>query len=270
MADEQLWLPGLDGCMQLAGAVYQSGDRSDGGHSTCACRGPDGAFWYFDDAKPPRRLGDDLSQTLPRHLALLVYWRPGGRADFAGVAHLGPDVSAQSFVDRSAYTDRRGTASSAEVRTPRARGRGGVTRPAPSPANTATPVQPPAEKRLKCESCGTEPPSVGALWTTASPVLSPPWKCAKCGGAPCTVARGAAGAAQDLAGQDLPPFPFGAPCAGSSGPAASVSRVGAVTGEGRSRALRGGAKQSASGTSRGRRRYLSKTPSREGAVSAEG
>ena len=102
--------------MQLAGAVYQSGDRSDGGHSTCACRGPDGAFWYFDDAKHPRRLGDDLSQTLPRHVALLVYWRPGGRADFAGVARLGPDVSAQSFVDRSAYSDRRDAASSAGVR----------------------------------------------------------------------------------------------------------------------------------------------------------
>ena len=50
--DEQVTLPGLSG-MVLVGMVFHFGRAPAAGHYTCACRGPTGSFWYFDDARKP-------------------------------------------------------------------------------------------------------------------------------------------------------------------------------------------------------------------------
>ena len=46
--EEQLSLPGF-GLIDLYAAVYHIGEP---GRYTCACRSPDGCFWYFDRGAP--------------------------------------------------------------------------------------------------------------------------------------------------------------------------------------------------------------------------
>ena len=72
LAEDQFSLPAL-GTFDLAGCIYHVGHSSHSGHYTCASRGPDGCFWYFDDARQPRRLGRDVGEFKQRHVAMLAY-----------------------------------------------------------------------------------------------------------------------------------------------------------------------------------------------------
>lgn len=80
-ADVQFSLPGV-GTMELAGCAYHVGATPESGHYTCAFRGPDAHFWYFDDSKRPRRLGLDIAEFKSEGIVLMVYARPGGAASF--------------------------------------------------------------------------------------------------------------------------------------------------------------------------------------------
>ena len=68
------------GAMELCAVVYHSGVSVDSGHYTCACRGPDGMFWLFDDVTRGdtgcRRLPIDIEQVLQKSVYVLVYVRP--------------------------------------------------------------------------------------------------------------------------------------------------------------------------------------------------
>ena len=84
--EDQFSLPGL-GVLELAGIVYHSGGISfQSGHYTCASRGPDRLFWYFDDSATPRRLGEDIADFKCQCVVLLAYVRPGGEAVYASAA----------------------------------------------------------------------------------------------------------------------------------------------------------------------------------------
>ena len=87
-AEVRLELPGL-GAMELFAVVYHLGRSLTSGHYTCACRGTDRMFWYFDDLTRRdsgcRRLSDDVEQFLQRRVYLLVYARPQGASEFAGM-----------------------------------------------------------------------------------------------------------------------------------------------------------------------------------------
>ena len=50
--DEQVSLPKLPG-LTLAGVLFHRGRSRSVGHYTCAARGPEGRFWFFDDAREP-------------------------------------------------------------------------------------------------------------------------------------------------------------------------------------------------------------------------
>ena len=69
--EDQVSLPGC-GTMELLGVVYHVGARVDEGHYTCATRGPDGRFWYFDDMSV-RCLGGDIAQFRRKNVVLLAY-----------------------------------------------------------------------------------------------------------------------------------------------------------------------------------------------------
>ena len=73
--------------MELCAVVYHSGVSVYSGHYTCACRGPDGMFWLFDDATRRdtgcRRLPIDIEQVLQKSVYVLVYVRPRGAVEFA-------------------------------------------------------------------------------------------------------------------------------------------------------------------------------------------
>ncbi|MCP4742448.1 MAG: hypothetical protein GY871_09540, partial [Actinomycetales bacterium] len=70
--------------LELVGVVYHTGSSLAGGRYTCACRAPDGGFFYFDDFCPGRRVTVDISQVLKACAYLLVYTRARGVAEFAG------------------------------------------------------------------------------------------------------------------------------------------------------------------------------------------
>ena len=101
--DEQTSLPGL-GCMNLAAIMFHFGRRRETGHYTCACRGPDGGFWHFDDAREPVAVRSVVG-FFDRNVDALVYVRPGvcgqwksevrtGGAGGKGVVSSGADVEA--------------------------------------------------------------------------------------------------------------------------------------------------------------------------------
>ena len=50
--DEQISLPRLDG-LTLSGILFHLGKSRSVGRYACAARGPDGRFWFFDDAREP-------------------------------------------------------------------------------------------------------------------------------------------------------------------------------------------------------------------------
>jgi hypothetical protein len=95
--EEKLSLRGL-GDLELAGVVYHHGARANTGHYTCACRGQDDRFYYYDDSKQAQRVAGEISSVLPRNAVLLAYIRQRGRADFSGSATsiAGPSVEAPS------------------------------------------------------------------------------------------------------------------------------------------------------------------------------
>merc|ERR1712097_113073 len=77
--EEQLELPG-GFPMELAGVVYHYGRTMKSGHYTCACRGPGGKYWFYDDARPVVCLQQSVAQVKPREALLLVYCRRDGCA----------------------------------------------------------------------------------------------------------------------------------------------------------------------------------------------
>ena len=80
-AEEQLELAALGHSnLELAGALYDYGTEK----SLCACRDAEGSFWLFGGRDEPLCLGPDLADVLVGRVALVVYQRPGGAADFAG------------------------------------------------------------------------------------------------------------------------------------------------------------------------------------------
>ena len=79
--EEQLELPG-GFPMELAGVVYHYGQTMDSGHYTCACRGPGGKYWFYDDARPVVCLQKAVAQIKPREVCFLAYCRRDGRAEW--------------------------------------------------------------------------------------------------------------------------------------------------------------------------------------------
>jgi hypothetical protein len=60
------------GNAELACVVYQV-PSGKGDRASCACRGPDRNFSYFEDGRAPQRLGSDVSELKPHSVAVLVY-----------------------------------------------------------------------------------------------------------------------------------------------------------------------------------------------------
>ena len=73
--DEQASLPSL-GSMHLAAIMFHFGRGRETGHYTCACRGPDGGFWYFDDAREPLPLRSVVG-FFENNVDALVYTKSG-------------------------------------------------------------------------------------------------------------------------------------------------------------------------------------------------
>ena len=73
--DDQTSLPDL-GPMSLAAIVFHFGRGRETGHYTCACRGPDGGFWYFDDAREPVAVRSVLG-FFEKNVDAVVYTKPG-------------------------------------------------------------------------------------------------------------------------------------------------------------------------------------------------
>ncbi len=73
--DEQASLPSL-GSMHLAAIMFHFGRGRETGHYTCASRGPDGGFWYFDDAREPVPLRSVVG-FFDKNVDALVYTKSG-------------------------------------------------------------------------------------------------------------------------------------------------------------------------------------------------
>jgi hypothetical protein len=86
-AEDQLVLTlfGLEN-LQLAGVCYERGVK----HSSCACRGVDGDFWYFRGGLEPLCSGQTVDEILPGRVAFVVYQRQGGAAGFGGASAVVP------------------------------------------------------------------------------------------------------------------------------------------------------------------------------------
>ena len=82
--EEKISFPEL-GPLVLGAVVFALGTRGGRFRYACACRAPDGDFWFLDGAREPWRLGQELSNVLRGSIVLLVYTRSKGQADFAGV-----------------------------------------------------------------------------------------------------------------------------------------------------------------------------------------
>ena len=88
--EEDLDLPDFPR-MTLSGVIYHNGETPCSGHYTCACRGRDGQWWYFDDERV-RPVGVEVAsfKTSQVHTAVYVRadgrqaWRVGARAGEAG------------------------------------------------------------------------------------------------------------------------------------------------------------------------------------------
>ena len=69
----KLWLPVIIARRPI-GELYERGASSSSGRRyACTVRGPDGAFWLFDDQRPPRRLEIDVAEFSPHDVAIMVY-----------------------------------------------------------------------------------------------------------------------------------------------------------------------------------------------------
>ncbi len=79
--EEHLTLPELPP-LELSSVVYRDGASMDFGHYTCACRAPDGRFWFFDDVRRPACV-PEISGVKPRSVYVLVYTTPRGCSAFA-------------------------------------------------------------------------------------------------------------------------------------------------------------------------------------------
>ena len=91
-AEREFSVMGSFESMELWGVVYHAGRTADSGHYRAAARGPDGAFWLFDDLRPPQRLATDVSTYRMREVVLLVYVRMGGRAVLAAGVRVGGEA----------------------------------------------------------------------------------------------------------------------------------------------------------------------------------
>lgn len=85
IVEDQFSLPGCT-TLRLEGVVYHVGPSADSGHYTCACRGPDGFFWYFDDSCRPTRLGAEVSEFKMRSVVMLAYGLAAAENVFASNA----------------------------------------------------------------------------------------------------------------------------------------------------------------------------------------
>ena len=83
VVEEQISFPGL-GALVLGAVVFALGASGARLRYACACRAPDGDFWFFDAQREPWRLGHELSNVLRRSVVMLVYTKPAGKATFAG------------------------------------------------------------------------------------------------------------------------------------------------------------------------------------------
>ena len=76
--DEQVSLPSLPS-VSLSAVVFHFGRQRERGHYTCACRGPDGLFWYFDDAREPVAVRKIVG-FFDKNVDALLYVRSGSEA----------------------------------------------------------------------------------------------------------------------------------------------------------------------------------------------
>ena len=97
--DEQASLPYLPS-VSLSAVVFHFGRQRETGHYTCACRWPDGLFWYFDDAREPVAVRKIVG-FFDKNVDALLYVKSGSeaavqqgaeeKADSGGVRPGGPD-----------------------------------------------------------------------------------------------------------------------------------------------------------------------------------
>ncbi len=91
--EEHLTLPELPP-LELSSVVYRDGASMDFGHYTCACRAPDGRFWFFDDVRRPACV-PEISLVKPRSVYVLVYTTPRGCSAFADQGGVPPGDDAR-------------------------------------------------------------------------------------------------------------------------------------------------------------------------------
>ena len=234
-AEVRLELPGL-GMMELAAVVYHVGRQVTTGHYTCACRGTDGMFWYFDDLTRRdsgcRRLSGDVEQFLPRRVYLMVYVRPQSKSEFAGMGDVPQKIRDGS--GGAAVWPQDGLGPVEQLVTPRApsmtvvKGQSAVAQGQAASASSSatlgvsaesTPVKSPPEKiRRVCTECKNvyeddEDVRLSTPMSVETPVWSPVAKCPRCGPSPGRVGdAGVAGGLRVL--PSAPTWPFAGASAG--------------------------------------------------------
>jgi len=97
-ADDYISLHGC-GNAELAAVVYGMSPQTGRGRYTCAIRGPDTCFWFFDGRRPPRRLQTDIADLCSHAVELLVYLPTS--ASFASQAVLGQVLRMPAQVPKS-------------------------------------------------------------------------------------------------------------------------------------------------------------------------
>ena len=72
-------------------------------HYLCVSRGPDGNFWNFDDQRPAFRIASSLASIRQTGAEFLVYTKPKGNSDFAGVKKRLSDAEAMNGQEQRAF-----------------------------------------------------------------------------------------------------------------------------------------------------------------------